>query len=533
VPLACKQTSVRGSRRSRTCAFPFWVSRRVAQRLRTFSTFFGVCLVFLAAAHTASAAPTTTSLWEEPPLTEVVASVDRSLVHILAGPVSGSGFVFAEPKWVLTNRHVVKQVGIGGTARIRPVSISNSGKSTLGVGVDGIVRAMHPNFDLAVIEVTSPLSARIQPIAAVPSDSLLPRGTEVLIHGFPATSVPTVSRGIVSGHHHNFSDDEPVYLLDAASGSGSSGGPVTDRAGNLVAVASAVYDTEASKELGFAWCFAIPVSHVRNMFNEDGGLKSAQLTETVDDLARQVLNAERGSQRVEALRSAFETIRRTRSSLLALASDNLTLLERVSAALTLDSESLGRQFMEALLDQGNANAMRAAELALGGDESLEDSVKVEQLIARMQALGREIMAQSLAGLDERRQGEVLIGVLDAMALRAEALRNGLATAVKRLEPAIAADPQSLRGTERDSFLSALSEIFRLQAILELTSRLPTPSKAELQSLAPGVRSAFRRFQTAANELRESWEAAPEAVRLLVSQPVSHTPPSETVRNKLQ
>jgi len=173
----------------------------------------------------------------ELPLVDVVAKVDRSLVNVVAGPASASGFVFSETRWIVTNRHVVAEVGQGGSVKIRPVLPPQEGRSKLGPEIDATVRMLHPDLDLAVLEILPPIPSEIQAISMVAS-SLLPRGTEVLIHGFPATSVPTVSRGIVSGHHHDFSDDEPVYLLDAASGSGSSGGPVTDRSGNLVGVAT-------------------------------------------------------------------------------------------------------------------------------------------------------------------------------------------------------------------------------------------------------------------------------------------------------
>lgn len=467
------------------------------------------CLAILASVPVSHSAESST---EDPPLVEVVAKVDRSLVHILAGSVSGSGFVFGEPRWIVTNRHVVEEAGFGGTVKIRPVLPPRDGRSTMGPAVDGVVRALHPDRDLAVIELLAPIPSEVRPIPRIAGDSLLPRGTEVLIHGFPATSVPTVSRGIVSGHHHDFADDEPVYLLDGASGSGSSGGPVTDRSGRLVAVANAVYDNDASEELGFAWCFAIPVSHLGALFDDQGRLRPPQAIATVDELVRRVLDAEPGSPRVEALRSAMSTIGSTRSSLLAMASDHATLLERIAPSIILDSEASGRQLMDAMLDQAAVNAKRGAELALGGDESLEDSAMLMDIVSRTQAIGREIMARSLENLDETRKGEVLIGVLDAIAKRSEELRRGLPAAAGQLEPMADGDPQALRGTARESFLSALSEVFSSQLILEMTSRLPMPTAVELGSLPPRVRDAFRRFQSAARGLRASWESMPEAVR---------------------
>lgn len=299
------ETKICGS--PRACVDPSVVrtNRPVVSRYRHLCRRFRLAMLCFAGiwAFTVPAAGALPA--EEPPLTEVVAKVDRSLVHILAGSVSGSGFAFGEPKWIVTNRHVVEHSGVGGTVKVRPVLPQEHGRSTMGPGLEGVVRALHSHLDLAVIELLQPIPSEIRPLAPIQGDSLLPRGTEVLIHGFPATSVPTVSRGIVSGHHHNFSDDEPVYLLDAASGSGSSGGPVTDRQGRLVAIASAVYDNAASQELGFAWCFAIPARHLQPLFDETGRFQAPEPAATVDELIRRVLDAQQGSARVETLKTVL------------------------------------------------------------------------------------------------------------------------------------------------------------------------------------------------------------------------------------
>jgi S1-C subfamily serine protease len=471
----------------------------------------------------------------ELPLVDVVAKVDRSLVNVVAGPASASGFVFSETRWIVTNRHVVAEVGQGGSVKIRPVLPPQEGRSKLGPEIDATVRMLHPDLDLAVLEILPPIPSEIQAISMVAS-SLLPRGTEVLIHGFPATSVPTVSRGIVSGHHHDFSDDEPVYLLDAASGSGSSGGPVTDRSGNLVGVATAVYDTRASDELGFAWCFAIPASHVRALFDERGELRSTPPTVSIDDLVRRVRGAPEGPERVQALGEALASIARTRTKTLELAGDCVQLLERVSGSISLDSEAAGRQFMEVMVAQGKVITRRGAELRLGGDAPLEDPTQLSKLVqldSQVRSIGHEMMSRSLARLDKQRQEALVLGMLEAVSAHAEESCRELSATSTRLLPLAGADPQATRGTSREVCLSALSELIMTQLILDMATRLPRLSESELQEVPPRVRTAFRRVRKARDELDAAWNAVPEAVRALVNEPAVPAAGADAVRSQLR
>jgi Trypsin-like peptidase domain len=153
-------------------------------------------------------------LWKE---------VSPSIVYVTArnldGEVSqGSGFfVKLDGKgWVLTNRHVVKGAD--------EVSVAPQGKNPK--------RApsykLSPDLDLAVIECPVDLDARPLPLAK----RQLNPGAEVYALGFPLGLANVISRGIVGAV------EDTYFLFDAAISSGNSGGPIVNRMGQVVGVAT-------------------------------------------------------------------------------------------------------------------------------------------------------------------------------------------------------------------------------------------------------------------------------------------------------
>jgi S1-C subfamily serine protease len=138
---------------------------------------------------------------------------------------SGTGFV-VYPGYVLTNRHVVKS----GT---RLLVVPPEDKSqTLPASVVGETEGY--DDDLAVIRCKQLASP---PLAFIKGD-LAPRGTEIMILGFPGISVgktPSLvsTRGIVSGLPDESFDS---YKLDAIANPGNSGGPICDDTGSVLGI---------------------------------------------------------------------------------------------------------------------------------------------------------------------------------------------------------------------------------------------------------------------------------------------------------
>lgn len=146
-----------------------------------------------------------------------------SIVYVTAKSVDGkvaqgSGFfVKLEGKrWILTNRHVVNGA--------EEVSIAPQGKNPK----QARSYKISPDLDLAVIECPADLDAR--PLSLATRE--LNPGAEVYVLGFPLGVANVISRGIVGAVEDNY------FLFDASISSGNSGGPVVNRMGEVVGVAT-------------------------------------------------------------------------------------------------------------------------------------------------------------------------------------------------------------------------------------------------------------------------------------------------------
>jgi S1-C subfamily serine protease len=157
----------------------------------------------------------------------------------------GSGFV-VHPEYILTNRHVVE--GSAGLLVVPPGDVNVALPATV-VGIaDG------ENDDLAVIHCKG-LSA--QPLPFIEAD-LAPRGTEIMVFGFPGMSPGTIpslksTRGNISGlpdESHN------AYASDAITNPGNSGGPICDATGSVLGIHCAATNTLAKN-------YALHIPHSR------------------------------------------------------------------------------------------------------------------------------------------------------------------------------------------------------------------------------------------------------------------------------
>jgi putative serine protease PepD len=172
----------------------------------------------------------------------------------------GSGFVFSQEGYVVTNDHVVE--GSNGT-----MSVAFSDGSTASASVVG----RDPESDIAVIKVAK---ANLTPVEFGNSDSIAV-GDPVLAFGSPLALVNTVTAGIVSALDRTIQAGDPggtvryyaAIQTDAAVNQGNSGGPLVDAAGKVIGMNSVIRsvgstDTEAGN-IGLA--FAIPFNQVRRI----------------------------------------------------------------------------------------------------------------------------------------------------------------------------------------------------------------------------------------------------------------------------
>jgi trypsin-like peptidase/uncharacterized protein DUF4189 len=130
---------------------------------------------------------------------------------------SGTGFAVGNGNSILTNFHVVDGC--------KSVRIANLGA--------GQIKILDRRNDIAVIQPDRPVTG---PLRFRSADQLKP-GEEIIVIGFPLkgllSSAPTVTTGIVSSLA-GLRDDRTRFQISAPVQPGNSGGPVLDRAGNVV-----------------------------------------------------------------------------------------------------------------------------------------------------------------------------------------------------------------------------------------------------------------------------------------------------------
>jgi S1-C subfamily serine protease len=166
---------------------------------------------------------------------------------------TGSGFIWDEQGYVVTNYHVIR-----GASRAK-VTLAD------GTTKDGILVGADPDNDLAVLKIRAPQS-KLSPLAVGTSGDLQV-GQKVFAIGNPFGLDHTLTTGIISGLGREILSVtrrpiRDVIQTDAAINPGNSGGPLLDSAGRLIGVNTAIYSTTGtSAGIGFA----VPVDAVNRV----------------------------------------------------------------------------------------------------------------------------------------------------------------------------------------------------------------------------------------------------------------------------
>lgn len=180
--------------------------------------------------------------------------VNPAVVYIIVPQGSGSGFVYSDEGYIVTNNHVVT-----GANRIEVVFASGERRSASLVGTD-------VDSDLAVIQVDD-LPAGVEPLKLAAADNISV-GQFVIAIGNPFGEQGSMSLGIVSGLGRSLLSQRglttgnsyslpDVIQTDAPINPGNSGGPLLNLAGEVVGVNSAIAsETGTNSGVGFS----IPVS---------------------------------------------------------------------------------------------------------------------------------------------------------------------------------------------------------------------------------------------------------------------------------
>lgn len=152
---------------------------------------------------------------------ELAARLERGSVFLRSGDALGAGF-FVAPDLVLTNAHVVE----GQDPAVTVIRAD-------GRRLDGVREAVDPWLDAALVRVPG---ADGEPLPLGDAGALV-RGDRVALMGTPRGLDFSYAEGVVS-HPARAVLGLSYLQIDAAVNPGNSGGPLVDRAGNVVGIVS-------------------------------------------------------------------------------------------------------------------------------------------------------------------------------------------------------------------------------------------------------------------------------------------------------
>jgi S1-C subfamily serine protease len=163
----------------------------------------------------------------------------------------GSGVVIDDRGDILTSLHVVAE------ARAIKVTFADGTQS------DAAVTVKQPENDIAVLQASQP-PAQIVP-ATLGNPNAMRIGDEAYVVGNPLGLYGSMSAGVISGFDRSFQPTNQkqrlkgLIQIDAAVNPGNSGGPLLNRAGQVIGiVAGLVNPTDQNVFIGIG--FAVPIN---------------------------------------------------------------------------------------------------------------------------------------------------------------------------------------------------------------------------------------------------------------------------------
>ena len=207
-------------------------------------------------------------------LSSIVSKVSPSVVTINVstsngGGDTGSGEIIktsATSSWISTNNHVI-EAAVGGAGTIS-VELDN------GDSYDATIVGRDSNYDLAVIKINKgnlPVIGFGDSAAALVGDPVIAFGSPLALDRTVTSGiVSALNRPVVTGSSAASESYVDAIQTDAAINPGNSGGPLTDGAGNMIGINSAIASTTTSSgqagSIGLG--FAIPYNEAKRIFSE-------------------------------------------------------------------------------------------------------------------------------------------------------------------------------------------------------------------------------------------------------------------------
>ena len=189
----------------------------------------------------------------------------------------GSGFIYTEDGYILTNHHVVENAG--------EIVVRLSDRRVFNAELIG----SDPQSDIAVLKI----DAQDLPTLRLGSSESLKVGEWVLAIGSPFGFDHSVTAGIVSAKGRSLPSDNyvPFIQTDVAINPGNSGGPLFNLDGEVVGINSQIY----SRTGGFmGLSFAIPIEmavEVAEQLRESGTVTRGWLGVLIQEVTRELADS--------------------------------------------------------------------------------------------------------------------------------------------------------------------------------------------------------------------------------------------------
>ena len=178
--------------------------------------------------------------------------VNRSVVQIINGQGTGSGFVVDQSGLVLTNDHVVE-----GADQVEVVFSDGTKR-------EGQVLGTNSNIDLAVVKVDLP--ENVAPVTMGDSDKVQVGETAIAI-GSPFGLDQTVTQGIISAVHRDWNPGDgsvqrDLIQSDTPINPGNSGGPLLNADGEVIGI-NTMIESPVRGSVGVG--FSIPINTAKKL----------------------------------------------------------------------------------------------------------------------------------------------------------------------------------------------------------------------------------------------------------------------------
>jgi len=193
----------------------------------------------------------------------VTASVDTFFGFSADSSSEGSGVIYSEDGYIITNYHVISIAIDSETSHTAQISVFLS--SDAQTAIPATVVGYNSDYDLAVIKIDK---TNLVPIEFADSDEVSVGDMAIAI-GSPGGQqfMSSVSSGIISGLNRTIqlegTTQMKVLQTDAAINPGNSGGALVDCYGKLIGINSSKISSEEFEGMGFA----IPSNTVKKVIS--------------------------------------------------------------------------------------------------------------------------------------------------------------------------------------------------------------------------------------------------------------------------